>query len=143
MKQRNGARWSSLRISRWSDGAPHLTTDTRITKRPCHVAYGVRNGHERGWQEESVIGNETVGSLCRQSGGYVPLAKSFATSRAQSMKSCATGLTVRFFNRIVATGQGRCGSLIDMTFSNVRLSSSCRMEVGNMVTKRPVASRLL
>jgi hypothetical protein len=52
--------------------------------------------------------SSTIGSS--NAGTYRSFASGFETSRAHSMKSCATGLTVRSFNRMMATGAGLRGS---------------------------------
>jgi SAM-dependent methyltransferase len=48
-------------------------------------------------------------------------ARGFATSRAQSMKRCAVGLSVRFFRVMIPTGVRACCSLTGKTLSSGRL----------------------
>ena len=47
-------------------------------------------------------------------------ARGLATSRAHSMKICATGLMVRFFKRIMPTGAGRLGNSTGSIFVDSR-----------------------
>src|SRR5262249_28990307 len=63
---------------------------------------------------------------------------SLATSRAHSMDSRAAGLTVRFFNLIIATGQGFCRNLIGRAFMELRFAPSRSTEIGIIVRKWPV-----
>src|SRR5437899_1848907 len=53
--------------------------------------------------------------------GGCRLARGAATSRAQSTKSCATGLMVRFFRAMTATENGAIGSSIGNLLSAKRL----------------------
>ena len=64
----------------------------------------------------------------------------FATSRAFSMKSCATGLSVRFFRVMIPTGARACCSLTGKTVI-FGLLENLNVEVCS-VRKRPVATRL-
>ena len=52
---------------------------------------------------------------------YLAFAKGFATARACSMKSCATGLNVRFFNVMIPTGPVRTGNSTGSTLNDMRL----------------------
>jgi hypothetical protein len=70
-------------------------------------------------------------------------ARGFATSRAVSMKSCATGLIVRFFRVTTPTGMSAIAGLTGKT-----LISGCWLEKRNIdacsiVRKRPAATRLI
>jgi Recombination endonuclease VII len=68
-------------------------------------------------------------------------ARGFETSRAVSMKSCAMGLTVRFFRVIIPTGTLAYRSLTGKTLIPGRLEN-LNTEIGTIVRKRPVARRL-
>ena len=70
-------------------------------------------------------------------------ASGFATSRALSMKSCATGLSVRFFSVTMPFGTRAAGSSTGKTLISARLVGNLNAEVGIIVRKRPVASRLI
>jgi len=67
----------------------------------------------------------------------------FVTSRACSMKSRATGLSVRFFNVMIPTGPGRTGNSIGSTLNDMRCGLNCRSDFGNRHKKFPVASKAL
>src|SRR6516162_295771 len=77
---------------------------------------------------------EPVGRLFLCSGG-------FTTSRAQSRKSCATGLIVRFFNVIMPTGQGEIGSSTGKTLNGGRFVPNFSTESGSVTKKGPFGRR--
>src|SRR5262249_2535908 len=66
-----------------------------------------------------------------------------AISRAQSMKSCAIGLNVRFFNLRIPIVLRELGRLIGRTLSPALLALKVATDSGTMVRKRPVASSAL
>ena len=59
------------------------------------------------------------------------------------MKSRTTGLNVRFFNVTIATGHGRTGNLIGNACKEKRSAWKRRTELGRVVIKVPVASKLI
>src|SRR5262249_39066589 len=67
----------------------------------------------------------------------------FATSRAQSMKSCATGLSARVFRVTIPFGTRAFGRRTGKTLISERMAGNLNAEAGRIVTKRPVASRLM
>src|SRR5215204_2735406 len=71
------------------------------------------------------------------------LTSGLATSRAQSMKSCATGLSVRFFRVTIPFGSGAIGSFTGRTLISERLVGNVNAEVGKIAIKRPVVKRLV
>src|SRR5262249_49653803 len=77
----------------------------------------------------------------RHDGYDFRLASGFATSRAVSMKSCATGLSVRFFRVTIPIGTRAYCSLTGKTLISGRLEN-LNIEIGMIVRKRPVATRL-
>src|ERR1700716_3399058 len=70
-------------------------------------------------------------------------ATGFSTSRAQSMKSCATGLRARFFRVTIPLGGRAIGSSTGRALISERLVGNRNAEAGKIVTKRPVARRLI
>src|SRR5271169_5009515 len=69
-------------------------------------------------------------------------ARGLATSRAQSIKSCAEGLSARFFS--VATPIGPIvGSSIGSALMDRGLVGNLSTDRGRIVRKRPVANRLV
>jgi hypothetical protein len=61
------------------------------------------------------------------------LASGLASVRAQSMKSFATGLTVRFLNVEIATGHGLCWSnRTGKALMPQRLAAKCSTELGKI-----------
>jgi hypothetical protein len=56
------------------------------------------------------------------------------------MKSSATGLSVRFFNVTIPTGQGLNGKSTGKLLSPRRFALKCSMTAGRIARKRPVAS---
>src|SRR6266849_6219698 len=71
------------------------------------------------------------------------VASSFATSRACSIKSRATGLSVRFVRVTMPNGTCAIDSLTGKTLISGRRLGNLKMEVGIMDRKRPVATRLI
>src|SRR5438876_9929940 len=69
-------------------------------------------------------------------------ASGLATARAQSMKSRATGLSVRFFRVTIPFGRRAIGSSTGKALISERLVGNLNAEAGKIVTKRPVAKRL-
>ena len=61
----------------------------------------------------------------------------------QSIKSCATGLKVRFFRVMMAIGSRQRGSATGSTLIDESLGPNCNMEPWISVRKLPVAIRLL
>jgi len=68
-------------------------------------------------------------------------ARGFATSRASSMKSWTTGLSVRFFRVTIPFGTRACCSLTGRTLISASFENP-NSEIGTIVRKRPVATRL-
>jgi len=67
----------------------------------------------------------------------------FATSRAQAMKSWATGLSVRFFRVRIPTGLPPVGMLMGKALISGFPAENLNTEAGTIVRKRPLASRAL
>ena len=59
------------------------------------------------------------------------------------MKSWATGLSVRFFRVTIPIGTRATGSSTGKTLTSWRLVGNLNAEIGKIVRKRPVASRLI
>ena len=74
---------------------------------------------------------------------YFPFARGLATSRAWSMKSFATGLSVRFFRVTMPTGTRVIGSVTGKTLSSGRAVGNLNAEAGTIVRKSPLARRLV
>src|SRR5262249_22116602 len=70
-------------------------------------------------------------------------ARSFATSRACSMKSRATGLSVRLFRVTTPLGTRVVDSSTGKTLSSGRLMENFNVEAGKTVRNRPVTRRLI
>ena len=70
-------------------------------------------------------------------------ARGFATARAFSMKSRATGLSVRFFRVTIPTGTGAIARSTGKTLISGRLEGNLNMDGEQTVRKRPVAKRLI
>jgi len=66
----------------------------------------------------------------------------FASSRALSMKSCATGLSARSLRVRIPFGRWAIGSSTDKTLSAEPLVRNLSAEAGKTVIKRPVSNRL-
>ena len=64
------------------------------------------------------------------------LASGLATSRAQSMKSLATGPSARSFRVTIPFGRRAVGSSTGKTLSSERLVRNLNAEAGKIVTKR-------
>lgn len=83
-----------------------IVTDIHQGERPrnAHGAGGFARqpGFATATSPMSLLGHEPT-SRQRFSEHYLAFAKGFATARACSMKSCATGLSVRFFNVMIPT----------------------------------------
>ncbi len=69
-------------------------------------------------------------------------ARGLATSRAQSTKSSATGLSARFFRVTIPFGRRAMGSSTGKNLE-LRASGDLNAEVGKIVRERPVANRLM
>jgi hypothetical protein len=69
--------------------------------------------------------------------------RAFATWRACWMKSCATGLSVRFLRVATPVGMRASGSLTGNILSSLRLVGNLNMEAGIIVRNRPVVTRLI
>ena len=74
---------------------------------------------------------------------YFPFARGLATSRAWSMKSFATGLSVRFLRVTMPTGTRVIGSVTGKTLSSGRAVGNLNAEAGTIVRKSPLARRLV
>src|SRR6187402_2257613 len=74
---------------------------------------------------------------------FLYFARGFATSRACSMNSCATGLSARLFRVTIPIGTGAIGSLTGKVLISGRLVGNLNIEGEHIVTKRPVANRLI
>src|SRR5262245_22131038 len=70
-------------------------------------------------------------------------ARSFAISRAWSMKNFATGLGVLFFKVIMPTGVSRTGNSTGSTLNDIRSALNCSIERGITVRKWPLATNAL
>ena len=71
------------------------------------------------------------------------LLKGFAASRALSMKSFATGLSVRFFRVTIPTGTRTIGNSMGKTLSSGRLVGNLNEEAAKIPRKRPVARSVI
>ena len=67
----------------------------------------------------------------------------FATSRAQSMKSCATGVRVRFFNVMIPTPPAFLAKSIGRTLMALSQPPNLRTVFEAIVRKRPFATRAI
>src|ERR1700733_14716202 len=65
----------------------------------------------------------------------------FATSRTQSMKSCAAGLRVRFLRVTIPTGLGRTANLTGKTLIVGRWALNRSTDWGRAVKNLPVANK--
>src|SRR5436305_11816124 len=70
-------------------------------------------------------------------------ASGFATLRAPSTKSCATGVSVRFFSVTIPLGTRAIGSSTGKALRSGRLVGNLKAEGAKIVRKCPVASRLI
>ena len=75
--------------------------------------------------------------------GYLRRPIGFATSRAHRMKSCETGLSVRFFTVIIPTGRRVVGNSTGKRLIAGLSAENRNTELGMIVRKRPVASSAL
>src|SRR5262249_8622827 len=71
-----------------------------------------------------------VVSTSSGSSPYLSLASGLATSRAHSMKSCATGLIVRSFRRMIPTGAFCGGSLTGSILADSRSPANLNIDRG-------------
>src|SRR5207249_3811062 len=71
------------------------------------------------------------------------LVTPFAISRAQSMNSWATGLSVRFFSVITPIGRRVVGKSMGKTLRFVLPGPNLTIEAWTMLRNRPLASRAL
>jgi hypothetical protein len=78
-------------------------------------------------------GRSRIRHYVRLRPGLVAKASGFTTSRAQSMKSRATGLIVRCFRVTIATGLNSIGSVTGNTMSDEPKSDSRSSESGTIV----------
>src|SRR5215212_9112286 len=72
---------------------------------------------------------------------YFSDARGLARVRAYSVKSCATGVRVRFFTLMIASGLLVAGKVIGKILSRSSPVENCTTTRGTMVKKRPVASK--
>lgn len=73
----------------------------------------------------------------RHSVYHFRFASGLAISRAQSMKSCATGLSARFFRVTITFCTWAMGSSTGKTLISERMVGNVNTEAGKIVTKRP------
>ena len=59
------------------------------------------------------------------------------------MNKFASGLSVRFFKVMIATGKRQAGKATGSVFNSVRSAPNFSTEPGTMVRKRPAASKPL
>src|SRR5260370_20157015 len=83
-----------------------------------------------------------VGALSTLGVIHFCFAGVFATSRAQSMKSCATGLSVRVFRVTTPFGTRAIGRRTGKTLISERMAGKFKAEGGRIVTKRAPRNRL-
>src|SRR5215216_447361 len=74
---------------------------------------------------------------------YHLLASGLATSRACWMKSCVTGLSVRFFRVSIPIGTEGSGSSTGKTLNWGRVVGNFNLDVEKIDRKRPVANKLI
>src|SRR5262245_36756377 len=74
---------------------------------------------------------------------HYPLRSRLAASRIQSEKSCATGLSVRFFKVISASGLTVVGNSIGKARSSWLLGGNCITTRGTIDKNGPVASKVV
>src|SRR5215204_3348630 len=94
------------------------------------------------WPSQPVVVRVSY-TRVRHRGTIFVLRTVFAFSRAQSMKSCATGLSVRFFRVTITFWTCAIGSSTGKIFISERMVGNINTEAGKIVTKRPVAKRLI
>src|SRR5262245_9938378 len=70
-------------------------------------------------------------------------ASGLATSRAHFMKSCASGLSVRFLSVTTPAGTGGIGNFTGRALRRKRLPLNFKYDPGSIVRKRPVLTRVL
>src|SRR6266853_5856998 len=90
--------------------------------------------HRLSWQSRATT---------RHGDYHFPFPSGFATLRAASTKSCATGLSVRFFSVTIPLGTRAIGSSTGKTLSSGRQREYLNAEVAKIVRKCPVANRLI
>jgi hypothetical protein len=100
------------------------------------------------------IAHATAGSIYAARAGCVKTEHSYenaffadylarivlVTTFAQSMKAWATGLKVRFFSLMIATGRGSTGNFTGRILTGQPPPPNRRTEPGSRATKRPVAT---
>jgi len=89
------------------------------------AAEHVAKGHEQTWHYDFSVAN------------------GFATWRAYSIKSLATGLSVRFFRVTIPVGTQAAGSSTGRILISERLDRNFNADAGKIVRKRPVAKSLI
>jgi hypothetical protein len=97
----------------------------------------------QGPSTHDLANREVVMAAIRRNLHHFCFARGLATSRAQSMKSLATGLGARFFRVTIPFGRRAVGSWTGKIFSSERLARNLNAEAGKIVMKRPVANRLM
>jgi hypothetical protein len=73
------------------------------------------------------------------SGRSIALDIDLATSRAQSIKRLAKGLSVRFFTVVMPAAMRAPDNFTGKIFSPARFALNCAVELGNNPTNRPPA----
>src|SRR5690348_17247867 len=112
-----------------------MTNSGRVQKSGLNVRFAPKT-------TEPHTNNEMTRCALSRHGIYHFLrARGFETSRAVSMKSRATGLSVRFFSVMIPTGTAAYGSSTGKTLIPERLEN-LNSEIGTMVSRPPVATRL-
>src|SRR5262245_3101930 len=92
----------------------------------------------RGIRNQAGFGGDRVDELLRH---HFLCSSGFTTSRAESRKSCATGLIARFFNVMTPSGHGGTGSSTGRTLCGGRFVPNFSTESGRVTTKDPLARR--
>src|SRR5262245_42443880 len=70
-------------------------------------------------------------------------ASGFTTSRAHSIKSCATGLSVRPFRVLISVGHGVVGKSMGNALRERCLRGKCNSDSGSTARRRPASSKIL
>ena len=98
------------------------------------------------YQFSTLIASHHHFGLVPQTDMASTIFSSLAASRLHgrcSMKSCATGLSVRFFSVTMPIGTRAAGSSTGKTLISARLVGNLNAEAGIIVRDRPVARRLI
>ena len=85
----------------------------------------------------------TLRASCGHYGFHFLFASDFATSRAQSMKCCTTGLGVRFVRVTFPIGTLAIGSSTGKILSSGCSVGNLNTELATIVRNRPVANWLI